>query len=93
MRKMKVSKNAGIETTETNLLQQFVFRYLPYWPVFVVLIICSAGAAFLYLKYTVPVYETTATILVKDEKRGLDDSKVLESRKQIGAKNIFVNEI
>jgi len=93
MRKMKVSKTAGIETTETNLLQQLVFRYLPYWPLFVILLICSASIAFLYLKTTIPVYETTATILVKDEKRGLDESKVLESLNLFGIKKIVENEI
>jgi capsular exopolysaccharide synthesis family protein len=90
---MKVSKNADIETGETNLLQQLVFRYLPYWPVFVLLLICSAGTAFLYLKYKAPLYEITATILVKDEKRGLDDSKVLDALNLFGAKKIVENEI
>ncbi len=93
MKKMKVSKNAGIETTENNLLQQLFFRYWPYWPLFVLLVILSAGIGFLYLKYKTPIYETTASIMVKDEKKGLDDSKVLEALNLFGGKKIVENEI
>ncbi len=90
---MKVSKNADIETTETNLLQQFVSRYLPYWPLFLIALIFSAAIGFLYLKYETPIYEVTASILIKDEKRGMDDSKVLDALNLFGAKKIVENEI
>jgi tyrosine-protein kinase Etk/Wzc len=90
---MKVSKNTGIETTETSLLQQLIFRYYPYWPLLVLLVIFSMGMGYLYLKFRIPVYETTATILVKDEKKGLDESKVLEALNMFGEKKIVENEM
>ncbi len=58
---------------------QLVFRYLPYWPLFLVLILLGAGAAYFYLKTVVPVYEISASILIKDEKKGSDESKITES--------------
>jgi len=90
---MKVSQNANIETTETNLLQLFTFRYLPYWPLFLIVLGLSVLMAFVYLKNKAPLYEITASILVKDEKRGLDDSKVLDALNLFGAKKIVENEI
>jgi tyrosine-protein kinase Etk/Wzc len=90
---MKVSKNTGIETTETSLLQQLIFRYYPYWPLLLLLVIISMGMGYLYLKYRIPIYETTATILVKDEKKGLDESKVLEALNMFGEKKIVENEM
>jgi len=93
MRRMKVTHNADIETSETNLLQQSVYRFLPYWPLFVLLLILSIGMAFLFVKVKTPLYDVTASILVKDEKRGLDDSKVLDALNLFGAKKIVENEI
>ena len=93
MSRMKVSKNTDIETSEINLVKQAGFKFLPYWPVFVLLFICSFVVAFIYLKYKSPVYNITATILIKDEKRGLDDSKVLDALNLFGAKKIVENEI
>ena len=90
---MKISKNADIETTEINLLQQYGFRFLPYWPVFLVLLIFSLIIASFYLKFKAPVYEVTSSILIKDEKRGQDDSKVLDALNLFGAKKIVENEV
>jgi capsular exopolysaccharide synthesis family protein len=93
MKKIQVTKDTGIETKEENVFRQLLFRYLPYWPLFMVLILLGAGAAYFYLKIAVPVYETTASILIKDETKGSDESKLMESLNQIGAKKIVENEI
>ncbi len=92
MKKMQVSANTGIETTENNLLQQLFFRYWPYWPVFVALIVFSLGAAYFYLRTATPMYESSATILIKDEKKGTDDSKFVESLNPLNSKKIVENE-
>jgi len=93
MRRMQVSKNANIETAETNVLQLFVSRYLPYWPVFAIVVVLGLIVAAIYLKFKTPKYEVTASILIKDEKRGLDDSKILDALNLFGAKKIVENEI
>lgn len=55
------------ETTEPNLREQIV-QYLRYWPWFIIAVIVSIGVSFLYLRYATPIYQTQATILIKDEK-------------------------
>ncbi len=84
--------NNGIETSEKNMFQQLFFRYWPYWPMFALLMVCGVGVAYVYLRSTTPMYESSATILIKDEKRGLDDSKIVESLNPLSSKKIVENE-
>ncbi|MVN23443.1 GumC family protein [Mucilaginibacter arboris] len=81
------------EDKDSNFSSSFIFRYLPYWPLFLILILISFGGAWFYLKLATPVYETDARILIKDEKKGSEDSKTLESLDLISPKKIIDNEI
>ncbi|TDO71510.1 capsular exopolysaccharide synthesis family protein [Flavobacterium chryseum] len=45
-------------------------KYIIHWRWFLLSIVICLIIAFLYLRYTTPIYEATATILVKDEKKG-----------------------
>jgi uncharacterized protein involved in exopolysaccharide biosynthesis len=53
--------------------------------------ITVAGAWF-FLKITTPLYESTASILIKDEKKGEDDSKMISELNQLSSKKIIENE-
>lgn len=77
---------------EGNMLGQLWFRYFPYWPVFIVFLLLSMAGAWFYLRYKVPIYQAGATILIKDEKKGMDDSKMLESLNLLYTKKIIENE-
>jgi tyrosine-protein kinase Etk/Wzc len=90
---MQVTHKNGIEDTGSNVFTDMLFRYLPYWPLFVCLFIVSLSGAWLYLRYTLPVYETTATILVKDEKKGVDDANLMAQLDLFGSKKLVENEI
>ncbi|HTE12037.1 MAG TPA: polysaccharide biosynthesis tyrosine autokinase [Chitinophagaceae bacterium] len=92
MKKMHVSANNGIETAENSFFQQLFFRYWPYWPLFIILMICGLGAGYAYLRLSTPLFESSATILIKDEKKGLDDSKTIESLNPLSSKKIVENE-
>lgn len=59
--------NSDFETNDLNLREQ-VDKYLRYWPWFIISVIILLILAFAYLRYTTPVYKTTATILIKDER-------------------------
>src|SRR5687768_6715464 len=83
----------GIENQETTLVSSFMFQYLPYWPLFILLMLISFAVAWVYLKYQIPLYESYATILVKDEKKGVDESDVLEALDLPVGKKIVENEI
>jgi tyrosine-protein kinase Etk/Wzc len=90
---MYSTKNNNNTEESGNIIQQLLFRYLPYWPMFVALLVLSLTAGWLYMRYTLPVYEANATLLVKDEKKGIEDSKLLESLNLYGSKKIVENEI
>src|SRR6266487_5391361 len=83
----------GLQIEEDTLFNQLMFRFFPYWPLFIgLLIICGIGS-FVYLRYATPVYEIYATILIKDEKKGLDDSKMMQSLNVFSPNNIVENEM
>lgn len=51
-------------------IQQIIFRYLIHWPWFVAsVIICMVGA-WVYLFTTTPIYNISATVLIKDDEKG-----------------------
>ena len=79
--------------TNKNIISQLWSRYFPYWPVFLVLMVICGVAAWFYLQRTAPQYEATATLLIKDEKKGIDDSRMIESLNLISTKKIVENEI
>ncbi|HVV04798.1 MAG TPA: polysaccharide biosynthesis tyrosine autokinase [Puia sp.] len=91
---MQVSNKNIFEEEESSLISQLLFKYLPYWPLFLFLLLIAGAGAYFYLHYAVPVYETAATILVKDEKKGLDDnSNLMEQLNLFGSKKLVENEI
>ena len=81
------------EEKEDNIFHQIASRYLPYWPLFLLAIVIGIAAGYVYLRYTIPVYEATATLIIKDEKKGNEESKMMESLDPISSKKIVENEI
>jgi tyrosine-protein kinase Etk/Wzc len=81
------------EEKDTNLIHFIRFRFVPYWPLFGLLILIACTAAFFYLQWAPPAYETTADLLIKDEKKGSDDSKMLESLNIFSIKKVVEDEI
>jgi capsular exopolysaccharide synthesis family protein len=82
-----------MEPAGKNMLFELWFRYFPYWPVFVVLIVLALSGTYFYLLHKVSVFESSATILIKDERKGLDNSKMIESLNSLSVKKIIENEI
>ncbi|CAM4052987.1 GumC family protein [Gillisia hiemivivida] len=54
---------------EINLREELE-KYLRYWPWFLISMLICIVIAFLYLRYSTPIYQTKATIIIKDEKKG-----------------------
>jgi len=54
------------EQPEITLREQ-IEGYIRYWPWFIICAIIAVAIAFGYLRYTTQVYQTIATILIKDE--------------------------
>lgn len=85
--KKKVNEN------QQSILQLLMFRYFPYWPLFLVLSVLTLLGAFLYLRMVSPVFRSTATILINDEKKGVEDPRMVESLNIYTSKKIVENEI
>lgn len=60
----------GEQSKEQVNIQELLFRYLIHWPWFVISIIICIACAWGYLRLTTPIYNISATVLIKDEKKG-----------------------
>ena len=63
-------EKTGVQSEEQINIQEILFRYLIHWPWFVVSVIVCVTLAWGYLRLTTPVYNISATVLIKDEKKG-----------------------
>ena len=83
-----------LSNSEDDLLTSVLYKYMPFWPLFVVLLLFSFLSAwgFLYF-FATPVYEASATLIIKDEKKGVNDSKMTESIDAFTSNKIVENEI
>ena len=61
----------GPEMTEDQIdFRALLFKYIIHWPWFVgAVLLCFVGAWF-YLHWATPIYNISATVLIKDEKKG-----------------------
>lgn len=78
---------------ENNSIQQLILKFVPFWPLFLVTTMVSITYFYFKLKYAVRIYETTASVLIKDEKKGQEDSKMEEVLNVFGTKKIVENEL
>lgn len=86
-------KQDVIQHANVNLISLFWSKFVPYWPIFILLIGAGIGSAWLYMRMKLPVYESTATLLIKDQKKGIEDAKVMESMNLLYSKKIIENEM
>jgi len=74
--------------------KDIVFRYLRYWYWFVAGAALCAAVAWLYLQRTTPMYQSTASLLIKDEKKGgLSNNEVLKDMDLFSGSKLVDNEV
>ena len=78
---------------EENLANTLFKLYFPYWPIFVIVLFVSLAIAWGYMRYKTPIYGISATLMIKDENKGVDDSKMVQSMNPFDSKKIVENEI
>lgn len=81
-----------MQKNQNSILGSIKYRYLPYWPVFALLAVICLVCAYIYVSITPPVYKAAATMSVKDERKGVEDSRLLESLNIAAEKTIVENE-
>lgn len=63
--------NEAQESKEENIdVKELLFKYLIHWPWFVGAVVACLIAAWVYLHMSTPVYNISATVLIKDDKKG-----------------------
>ncbi|MDR2621236.1 MAG: polysaccharide biosynthesis tyrosine autokinase [Dysgonamonadaceae bacterium] len=76
--------------------QWFIFGFLSYWKWFLLSIIAFLSIGYVYLRYSVPIYEVASKIIVKDSKKGGVSNSELSFYENIGflqSNNIVENEM
>ena len=58
------------EKEEKTDFHAVLFKYIIRWHWFAASVIICLAAAWLYLKYTTPVYNISASVIIKDDKKG-----------------------
>ena len=61
------NKNQNTEQEEAIDLRALFFKYLAYWPWFVASVIACLFIAVVYIKFSIPQYSVTASLLIKEE--------------------------
>lgn len=81
------------ERPDSNIIKQVIYKYLPYWPLFVLCVGVSLIITYINLRRQIPTYVATAKVLLKDPNKGGGDSKVLDALNIFSEKKIVDNEI
>ncbi|MEY8687846.1 GumC family protein [Bacteroides sp. AN502(2024)] len=67
----EIDFNEAIESKEENIdVKELLFKFLIHWPWFVGTVVACLIAAWVYLHIATPVYNISATVLIKDDKKG-----------------------
>ena len=59
----------NFQPKEEILIVQLIAKYINYLPLFIVFFIVALTASFFYLRYAIPKYQATASLIIKDEKK------------------------
>src|SRR5687767_8535380 len=87
------SKIASSKNDNKSGISDILFKYLPYWTIFILFIILCLAGAWYYLRITPPQYEISASLMLKDEKKGSVDGQTINQLNLLAEKRIVENEI
>src|SRR5690554_2677101 len=79
--------------SEISILE-ILFRYLKYWKWFLVSVVVAMIIVFLYFRYTVPVYNVTSSVILKDvdNQKGVGGFGSLDGLEMMGSISNVENE-
>ncbi len=81
------------EDNDENVMQQMLSKYVPYWPLFILVSLLALAGAYTYLRYVTPVFEATATMIIKDENKGNKESTLEKSLDAMSTQKTVENEM
>ena len=83
------------EESDFNLYA-IIFKYLVYWPLFLVSIFVCVLGTFVYLRYQTPVYNVKSAVLIKEKDKRSSNNSPLAAIQDLGMMSItnnFDNEL
>jgi tyrosine-protein kinase Etk/Wzc len=82
------------EKSSVNI-REILSNYVYHWPVFFLGVFVCIITAFIYLRYTQPIYSINSTLLIKDDKKGTMSSggDLLNELNLLGSSKVVDNEI
>lgn len=88
---MELIRKISREKDAANAIN--IQKMLLYWPLFAVLLVTTLAIGWLYLQMATPKFESHARILIKDEKKGSEESQELQALDLLTPKKSSDNEI
>ena len=79
------------EKEEQTVIKAILFKYIIRWPWFVASIIICITCAWLYLKQSTPVYNITASVIIKDKEKGGTTENEFSGLEELGLLNSSKN--
>ncbi|WP_276499728.1 GumC family protein [Pontibacter litorisediminis] len=80
--------------SEDNLVVSLIYKFLPFWPLFLVLLVLALSGAWAYIRFfTTPTYAVSASLIIKDEEKGVNSSKITESIDAFNTNKTVENEL
>jgi len=70
MKENLYENNMNEQDEEKINYQELLFRYIIHWPWFVASVLVCLIGAWVYLHFQTPVYQVSASIMIKDDKKG-----------------------
>src|ERR1700712_5624703 len=81
------------EKADSNIFKQVIYKYLPFWPLFLITTALCMAVSYIDLRSQIPVFVASAKVLLKDPQKGGGDSKVLDALNIFSEKKIVDNEL
>ncbi|AUD06970.1 Wzz/FepE/Etk N-terminal domain-containing protein [Spirosoma pollinicola] len=81
------------EVEQPTNLRGLVMRYIRNWPWFLLSLALALGAAYVYLLYQQPVYAVQASVLVKDERKGISEQRLMKEMDNFTESKVVENEV
>ena len=91
---MTVDKHTNQPQEETIDLKAILLKYAHYWYYFIISVLFCLFIAFLYNRYSKPIYSVSSTLLIRDDRNSqLGAENLLEGLEIFSGKTNLKNEI
>lgn len=81
------------ESDNTPNLRILLMRYLRHWRWFAFSLVLMLAGAYVFLKFQQPIYKVQASVLIKDEKKGISADNILKEMEIFAPKQVVENEV